>query len=273
MRTFLLSAALLLSAAAAQAAEITLMAPGLLGPGFVTLAAQWKAQTGNTAVLAGGVGTVGKIEQVIASGGSADIVVLPPGEFPGMADKLKPGSEKKIGQVLFGLAVKTGAPHPDISTAAKFRAALKGKSVAYNDPAIGSIAGKMVDALLKQPEYAEVNGAPAKGTGGQAVADGKADMTIAVETEEVQVKGYRHCRPSAKRYRPAPGFVGRGSGECGPSGRSGGISRLHHPAGSGGDPEADWHRRALESQVLLLGFVRIAYQAQLVGNGIGHVGD
>jgi molybdate transport system substrate-binding protein len=189
MRIFLLSAGLLLSAAAAQAAEITLMAPGLLGPGFVTLAAQWKAQTGNTAVLAGGVGTVGKIEQVIASGGSADIVVLPPGEFPGMADKLKPGSEKKIGQVLFGLAVKTGAPHPDISTAAKFRAALKGKSVAYNDPAIGSIAGKMVDALLKQPEYADVNGAPAKGTGGQAVADGKADMTIAVETEEVQVKG------------------------------------------------------------------------------------
>jgi molybdate transport system substrate-binding protein len=189
MRIFLLSAGLLLSAAAAQAAEITLMAPGLLGPGFVTLAAQWKAQTGNTAVLAGGVGTVGKIEQVIASGGSADIVVLPPGEFAGMADKLKPGSEKKIGQVLFGLAVKTGAPHPDISTAAKFRAALKGKSVAYNDPAIGSIAGKMVDALLKQPEYADVKGAPAKGTGGHAVADGKADMTIAVETEEVQVKG------------------------------------------------------------------------------------
>jgi molybdate transport system substrate-binding protein len=189
MRIVMLSAALLLSGAATQAAEITVLAPGLLGPGFVTLAAQWKAQTGNSAVLVSGVGTVGKIEQVIASGGAADLVVLPPGEFPGMADKLKPGSEKKIGQVLFGLAVKTGAPHPDISTAAKFRAALKGRSVAYNDPAIGSIAGKMVDALLKQPEYADVKGGPAKGTGGRAVADGNADMTIAVETEEVLVKG------------------------------------------------------------------------------------
>jgi molybdate transport system substrate-binding protein len=189
MRIFLLSAALLLSSMTAQAAEITVLAPGLIGPGFATLAAQWKAQTGNSAVIGGGAGTVGKIEQTIAAGGAADLVLLPPGEFAGMAGKLKPGSEKKVGRVLFGLAVKTGAPHPDISTPEKFRAALKGKSVAYNDPANGSLAGKMVEALLKRPEYAGVNAGPSKVQGGQAVAAGNADMAVAVETEEVQTKG------------------------------------------------------------------------------------
>ena len=189
MRVFTLSAVFLLFCTASQAAEIAVLAPGLVGPGFATLAAQWKAQTGNSVVVAGGAGTVGKIEETIASGGAADLVLLPTGEFAGMTDKLKPGSQKKIGHVIFGLAVKSGAPHPDIATPEKFRAALKGKSVAYNDPANGSLAGKMVDALLKRPEYAGVKALPSKVQGGQAVAAGNADMAVAVEPEEVQTNG------------------------------------------------------------------------------------
>ena len=189
MRILMASAALLFFSGAAHAVEVTVLAPGLIGPGFATLAEQWKTQTGNSAVLAKGAGTVGRIEEFVASGGTADLVLLPSGNLAGMADKLKPGSQKKIGRVLFGLAVKTGAPHPDISTAEKFRAAMKGKKVAYNNPAIGSLGGKMVDALLKQPEYAGVNAGPSKVQGGQAVAAGDADMAVAVETEEVQTKG------------------------------------------------------------------------------------
>jgi molybdate transport system substrate-binding protein len=91
--------------------------------------------------------------------------------------------------VIFGVAVKTGVAHPDISTLEKFRAALQGKSVAYNDPATGSLAGKMVDAFLKGPAYAGVKPYPARTTGGQAVADGKADIAVAVESEEVKSTG------------------------------------------------------------------------------------
>jgi molybdate transport system substrate-binding protein len=189
MRTLAVLAALIVCASPVQAVEVGVLAPGLIGPGFAAVAAAWKAKTGNSAVLPVGTPTVGKIEQIIAAGSTADLVILPPGEFAAMGDKLKPGSEKKIGRVLFGLAVKTGAQHPDISTAEKFRAALKGKSVAYNDPAIGSLAGKMVDTLLKTPDYADVTPAPVRGTGGQAVGDGKADMAVAVETEEIQAKG------------------------------------------------------------------------------------
>jgi molybdate transport system substrate-binding protein len=189
MRAWLLAASLVLCASSAGAAEVKVLAPGLIGPGFAAVAAAFKAKTGNTAVLPIGTPTVGKIKDVIGAGTDADVVLLTPEELAGMKDRLKPGSEKTIGRVLFGLAVKTGAPHPDISTAEKFRAALQGKRVAYNDPAIGSLAGKMVDTLLKGPEYAGVKATPVKGQGGRAVAAGDADMAVAVETEEVTNQG------------------------------------------------------------------------------------
>ena len=189
MRVFFLSACLLFAAGAAQAAEISLLMPGLTGTGVGVLAEQWKTKTGNSVVLPVGQPTVGKVDQAVASGMVADLVISPPSEFPGMAGKLRPGSEKKVGRVIFGVAVKSGTPHPDISTMEKFRAALKGKRVAYNDPAIGSLAGKMVDAMLKGPDYADVIRVPAHTTGGQAVAEGLADLTIAVESEELKVKG------------------------------------------------------------------------------------
>ena len=189
MRFLFFSAALLWSVSSAEAVEVKVLAPGFIGPGFAAVAAAFKAKTGNTAVLPIGTPTVGKIREVVAQGSDADLVLLTPEELAGMKEKLKPGSEQKVGRVVFGLAVKTGAPHPDISTAEKFRAALKGKSVAYNDPAIGSLAGQMVDTLLKNPEYAGVKATPVKGQGGRAVAAGDADMAVAVETEEVTNQG------------------------------------------------------------------------------------
>src|SRR6478609_3415096 len=115
MRTILFSASLVLLAGAAQAAEINLLMPGLTGTGVGVLAEQWKAKTGNSITLPMGQPTVGKIDTAIASGVVADLVILPPSEFAGMAGKLRPGSEKKVGRVIFGVAVKSGAPHPDIS--------------------------------------------------------------------------------------------------------------------------------------------------------------
>src|SRR5207249_8547122 len=59
-----------------------------------------------------------------------------------------------MGRVHIGLAVKSGAPHPDISTVSQLVAALKNAKigVAYSnpDPARGSMVAKMVDALRSE---------------------------------------------------------------------------------------------------------------------------
>ena len=108
MRIWAISAALLLSCGGAEAADINLLVPGLIGPGINAIAAAWKAKSGDTVILGAGAPTIGKVEQIIASGGPADAVVLPPGELAGMADKLRPGSQKKIGRVIFGVAREKG---------------------------------------------------------------------------------------------------------------------------------------------------------------------
>jgi molybdate transport system substrate-binding protein len=187
-KLFLAAIGILLSVLPSQAADVNVVAPGLIGPGLLTLAQRWSQDTGNKIVGKGG--TAGRIADDIAAGAVQDVVILPADTLSKISDKLKPGSQILIGHVVFALAVKAGAPHPDISTLEKFRAALAGKTVAYNDPTKGSQAGMMVDALLKTAPYAHAKPVAAQSeTAGMAVAEGKADMAIAVVGELVAVKG------------------------------------------------------------------------------------
>jgi molybdate transport system substrate-binding protein len=51
--------------------------------------------------------------------------------------------------VEIGLAVKAGAPHPDISTIEKLVAVLKSaQAVLYSNPASGSMDASIIDRLL-----------------------------------------------------------------------------------------------------------------------------
>jgi molybdate transport system substrate-binding protein len=79
-----------------------------------------------------------------------------------------------------GLAVRAGAPHPDISTVEKLAAALKGaKAVMRSNPATRTMVALLIDDVLKRPEFAGVNApASSKGEGGQALAAGEGDMAI-----------------------------------------------------------------------------------------------
>ncbi len=101
----------------------------------------------------------------------ADVIVLPlalMGDLD-MEDGIVPGSYTPIGRVQVGLAVKAGAPHPDISTVPMLVAALKtAQAVMVNDPKGGSMQAMIIDAMLKRPDFAGVHGmSPAKGEGGQ----------------------------------------------------------------------------------------------------------
>jgi molybdate transport system substrate-binding protein len=117
-------------------------------------------------------------------------VVLPLPELTEVAANLKPGPFTPVGRVNFGLAVKAGAPHPDISTLAKFIAVLKGASgVGFTDPARGSAAGKMVADLLARPDFAGAKPMPIAGTPGLAIARDGIQYALGPISEEVTVPG------------------------------------------------------------------------------------
>ena len=187
MRRTILAAILLLAPSAAWA-DITVLTSGGTNPGLRALSAKWEAETGKKVTIVGG--TVTRARDNVANKVPGDIAVLPSPQFDEVSANFKSGSAKPIGRVHFGLAVKAGATHPDISTLPKFIAVLKaGSGVGFTDPARGSAAGKWVAELLARPEFAGVKPMPIAGTPGQAIARDGIQYGLGPISEEVTVPG------------------------------------------------------------------------------------
>jgi molybdate transport system substrate-binding protein len=122
-----------------------------------------------------------------AENAPTDMVFATSDLLEGMKNVIANGSIQKIGRVSICLAVRAGAPHPDISTTEKLVAALKSaKAVVYSnpDPARGSLGALMIDKLLKRPEFAGVHGViSTKGNGAFGLINGEGDMALQFESE------------------------------------------------------------------------------------------
>jgi molybdate transport system substrate-binding protein len=186
---FRLAAALVaLSSLGAQAADITVYSPGIVNGPLKTLAEAWTAQTGNKVTFAGF--NVGRIRTVVGKDDPGDVVVAPAGDFAGFAPKLVAGSERALGRIPFGVVVKAGGAHPDISSHDKFVAFTKKAGVlAYADPKVGSLTGAMVEEMLGRPEFIGVEPRPIKGMIGDAIVRGDAEFGGGALTEELMAKG------------------------------------------------------------------------------------
>jgi molybdate transport system substrate-binding protein len=170
----------------AQAAELQVLTPPVVyNAGLKDLTEDFTKQTGTKVALK--VGELLKIPSLVHDQATdvffleTDLMTaLPPG------DRAAPPVE--LGRVHIGLAVKAGAPYPDISTVPKLIAVLKSAKlgVAYSnpDPARGSMVAKMVDAMLKRPEFAGVHGViSSKGNGVSGLINGEGDMALQLESE------------------------------------------------------------------------------------------
>jgi molybdate transport system substrate-binding protein len=181
------AALLLLSPAAAGAADLTVYSPQIVNGPLRKLADAWTAQTGNKVTFAGF--NVGRVRAAVENGDAGDVVIAPTGNFSDFAPKLAPGSERPIGRIPFAVVVKTGGAHPDISSHAKFVAFTKKAGViAYADPKVGSLTGAMVEEMLKRPEFVGVEPRPIKGMIGDAIARGDAEFGGGALTEILMAK-------------------------------------------------------------------------------------
>lgn len=178
----------------AQAAEITVLSAGAVQEVMGKLAAEFGEKSGRKVFLS--VGTVGALTDRIAAGETADIVIV---TAEAMADLVTQGkvaadSVTEVGKVGVGVAVREGAPMPDISTAAAFRRTLlNAKSLVYADPAKGASSGIYFASLLDRLGIADaVKDKITLLPGGfvvELVAQGKAEIGIHQITEILPVKG------------------------------------------------------------------------------------
>jgi molybdate transport system substrate-binding protein len=143
MRTALTVICALLIGSAVRAAEITVVTSVAFAPAFAELAPQYERATHNKIVpeIGASMGTThDAIPMRLERGESIDVVVMAASSLEDLIKKgrLRTGSRVDLAQSRIGMAVKAGAPRPDISTIEALKQTLlTAKSIAYSDSASG----------------------------------------------------------------------------------------------------------------------------------------
>jgi molybdate transport system substrate-binding protein len=167
-------------------------------------------------------GPVGTVQQRLDSGEAADVVILSDTLIAALAKagRVVAASRRAVGRVGIMLAVREGAPAPDISTPDLFKQALlSARAIACSDPAIGGSAGTHFAALLQQfgIEDAVRHKLLKRASGvktAEAVASGEADIGITLLPEMLPVKGVYPAAPLPDALQKFTTYVAAVSAQC-----------------------------------------------------------
>jgi molybdate transport system substrate-binding protein len=196
---------LLVGAAWANAAEIKVLSSVALTSALDELAPVFERTTGNKLVIDYGVAV--QLKERFLAGASADVLILTRQLMEDLQNqgRVTTGSLTNVAGTGVAVAVRAGAPKPDISSVEAFKRALVSvKSVVYADPAKGGASGvyfaRVIDRLGLTEQLRTkailVPGAQAA----EFVARGEAELGIAQTSEIVPVAG-------AELLGPFPGEI------------------------------------------------------------------
>ena len=143
---------LLMGAAWANAAEIKVLSSVALTSALDELAPVLERTSGNKLVIEYGVAA--QLKERFLAGAAADVLILTRQLMDDLQQqgKVTTGSLTNLGGTAVAVAVRSGAPKPDISSVEAFKRALVSvKSVVYADPAKGGASGvyfaRVIDRL------------------------------------------------------------------------------------------------------------------------------
>eukprot|EP01037_Dinobryon_pediforme_P001866 gene1865-1895_t len=135
----------------ARAADLVVLSAAAMKGAVASMPDGFTAETGDHVRFV--FGTAGFIRDKAVGGEAFDVVIVPPAPMADLMSRglVTEGSMLKLGLVKLGAAVRSGAPHPDISTEASFRAALlAAASIGMADPATGATSGIYLAKLLER---------------------------------------------------------------------------------------------------------------------------
>ena len=153
---------------AAGAAEIKVLSAGAVEPGLKAAASAFRKESGHEVKLT--FNTAPQIRKRIGDGEVQDVVIAPPALIDELskAGKLAP-QHVDVGRVGMGVAVRPGAPVPDISSAEALKKSVLGAdSIVYNRAS----SGLYFEGLLKKMGvYDQVEKKTTRYADGAAVMD------------------------------------------------------------------------------------------------------
>ena len=180
----------LLGSARGEAAEIKVLSTVGMQPATPELFAQFEAATGHKVAVTYGLAAV--LQTQFLEGAPADVLIStgPIIEDLAKQGKVVPESRKDVARSGVGVAVKAGAPKPDISTPEALKSAvLAAKSIGYSQQGASGVAFAKV---LERLGIAEQVKAKYKDTGtkaGEMVAAGEIELAAAQIPELMAVRG------------------------------------------------------------------------------------
>jgi molybdate transport system substrate-binding protein len=191
----------LVQTATAKAAEIKLLSAIALQQLMENLGPKFEAATKHK--LTTTIAPLGQALKRLQDGEVYDLVILPRRGIEGLAKdgKVVVSTVTAIVVTRIGVAVRKGAPKPDISSSDAFkRSMLAAKSITHGNPATGGISGVHVVKVLERLGIAGEMKAKTvlldkAGLAGVLVADGKAEIVIQPIQELVVVPGIEVVGP------------------------------------------------------------------------------
>jgi molybdate transport system substrate-binding protein len=178
----------------ADAAEVKVLAARVLQTVLEEIAPPFERATGNKLVFVWGIGA--EIATKVADGEPGDVTVVTKAQMDDLLAKGKVvrGTEADVARSNMGVAVKAGAPKPDVGSVEAFKRALvAAKSVAYTDPASGGASGVHFARVIERLGIADDVKAKAKMSFGPhvggAVAKGEAEIAVQQIPELMAIPG------------------------------------------------------------------------------------
>lgn len=190
----LLLPALLLTIAPVQAAELFVISTGAVQRIERPMAEEFGAANGHEIHTT--AGPMARVRAAVEAGDPADILIVSNNEMEGYLSSgfVVRGSVVPVGHIGIGVAVREGAPQPDISTVENFRTAmLAADSLIYMDPdaaiSSGIAMARIFDELGIADEIAQKASLRTSGLAAEGVVSGEAELAIQNMTQLMSVEG------------------------------------------------------------------------------------
>jgi len=176
----------------AWAAEIRVLNANALTIALRELAAEHTKQTGTQVTFI--FGSPGQIQQKVDTGEKFDLLIMPTPALAALdtAGKLAAGTRRALVRVGIGIAIREGAPKPDITTPDALRKTLLAQQkVTYSDSRTGGLSGINAQKVLQNLGIAdEMKSKVLPHSDGQGlIAKGEADLGLYNVSEIPRAKG------------------------------------------------------------------------------------
>jgi molybdate transport system substrate-binding protein len=201
----------LTTATSAVAAEVRVMSAGAVEPGLEAAARLFRERTGDVVTIQYATGP--QLQARLAAGESADLLIAPRAvmQTAKAAGKVA-GEPVVVGRVGIGVAIRKGAPRPDISSAEALAQAMRAaKAVVYNRGSTGvHIEGAVKAMGLAEPLAARtVRPENGEGVVARLVEGSGAEIGFGAATEIRlgEAKGVELVGPAPGAFQNATTYV------------------------------------------------------------------